>query len=106
MHPVQRRRDERGEHDEAESMRAVAAARLRLSENFHAQDPQEPQRGAEQNSANRAVDDGHRRQPSRGDVHLRIEEIQQVRDVQAEDRPGQHAFEIRPAESHPTGVYW
>jgi hypothetical protein len=40
----------------------------------------------------------------RSDVDLRIEEVQQVGDVQPEDRTGQNALEIRPADRHGVSV--
>ena len=100
VNPVDERGDERRQHDEAEAVRAIRAVGVRLAEDPHAQRAQQPQDRAEEQAADRAVDQRDEREASRRHVDLRIEEVQQVRHVQAEDRAGENAFEVGPPNWH------
>ena len=100
VHPVNRCGHERSEYNEAESVRSIPGRGHRVAEKFYPQGAKAPQRAAEQDPADQAVDDGHRHQALRRDVDLRVEEVQQIGHVQTEDRSGQNALEIGPRDLH------
>src|SRR5258708_5620315 len=83
-----------------EAVGPEAAVRFRFPEDAYAERAQQPQHRSEKHTANEAVDNGYGCQAAGRDVDLRVEKVEQVGDVEAEDRAREHALEVRPAYRH------
>src|SRR4029077_17667510 len=103
VHPVDRGGEECGQNDKPEAMWPKAAVRFRFPKEANAQGPKKPERRSEQQAADQTVDDRDRCEATGRDVDLRVEKVEKIGDVKAEDRAREHALEVRPAYRHGGG---